>query len=51
MMFAKLSIIIPVYNEKNTLDTLLSRVEAIDYDKEIVLADDCSGIRKHQGKK
>jgi len=38
----KLSIIIPVYNEKNTLHTLLTRVEAVDYDKEIVLVDDCS---------
>ena len=38
----KLSIIIPVYNEKNTLRTLLARVEAADYEKEIVLVDDCS---------
>ncbi len=38
----KLSIIIPVYNEKNTLRTLLTRVEAADYEKEIVLVDDCS---------
>lgn len=38
----KLSIIIPVYNEKDTLRTLLARVEAVDYEKEIVLVDDCS---------
>ena len=38
----KLSIIIPVYNEKDTLRTLLTRVEAVDYEKEIVLVDDCS---------
>jgi len=38
----KLSIIIPVYNEKDTLRTLLTRVEAVDYQKEIVLVDDCS---------
>ncbi|NIQ02439.1 MAG: glycosyltransferase [Nitrospinaceae bacterium] len=38
----KLSIVIPVYNEKNTLDALLSRVEAVDYDKEIILVDDFS---------
>ena len=38
----KLSIVIPVYNEKNTLNTLLTRVEAVDYEKEIVLVDDCS---------
>ena len=42
MVPVKLSIVIPVYNEKNTLSTLLSRVEAVDYDKEIVLVDDCS---------
>lgn len=38
----KLSIVIPVYNEKDTLETLLARVEAVAYDKEIVLVDDCS---------
>lgn len=38
----KLSIIIPVYNEVKTLLTLISRVEAIDYEKEIILIDDCS---------
>ena len=38
----KLSIVIPVYNEKDTLDTLLTRVEAVDYEKEIVLVDDFS---------
>jgi glycosyltransferase involved in cell wall biosynthesis len=42
MVPVKLSIVIPVYNEKNTLNTLLARVEAVDYDKEIVLVDDCS---------
>ena len=42
MVPVKLSIVIPVYNEKNTLNTLLTRVEAVDYDKEIVLVDDCS---------
>ena len=38
----KLSIIIPVYNEAKTILTLISRVEAIDYEKEIILIDDCS---------
>lgn len=42
MATVKLSIIIPVYNEQNTLRTLLARVEAVDYEKEIVLVDDCS---------
>jgi glycosyltransferase involved in cell wall biosynthesis len=42
MVPVKLSIVIPVYNEKDTLDTLLTRVEAVDYEKEIVLVDDFS---------
>ncbi len=42
MVRVKLSIVIPVYNERNTLDTLLARVEAVDYEKEILLVDDCS---------
>lgn len=42
MVPVKLSIVIPVYNEKNTLNSLLTRVEAVDYEKEIVLVDDCS---------
>jgi glycosyltransferase involved in cell wall biosynthesis len=42
MVPVKLSIVIPVYNEKHTLATLLTRVEAVDYEKEIVLVDDYS---------
>ncbi len=38
----KLSIVIPVYNEKATLQELLRRVEAVDYEKEIILVDDAS---------
>jgi len=38
----KLSIIIPVYNEKNTLLELIKRVEEIDIDKEILLVEDAS---------
>lgn len=41
----KLSIIIPVYNEKNTLVELLKRVEAVELqniEKEVVLVDDFS---------
>jgi glycosyltransferase involved in cell wall biosynthesis len=44
----KLSIVIPVYNEKNTLTTLLTRVEAVVYVKEIVLVDDCSTDGTHE---
>jgi glycosyltransferase involved in cell wall biosynthesis len=38
----KLSIVIPVYNERDTLRTLISKVEAVDYAKEIILIDDYS---------
>lgn len=41
----KLSIVIPVYNEKDTLETILERVEAVDLgdtEKEFVLVDDAS---------
>ena len=43
-----LSIIIPVYNEKETLADLVDRVQRVDLsswelDKEIVVVDDCSG--------
>ncbi|MZH42249.1 MAG: glycosyltransferase family 2 protein, partial [Nitrospinae bacterium] len=38
----KLSIVIPVYNEHDTLNTLVSKVEAVDYTKEIILIDDFS---------
>ena len=37
-----LSIIIPVYNERDTLHTVISQVEAVDYAKEIILIDDYS---------
>lgn len=41
----KLSVVIPVYNEKDTLEKLLEKVEAVeipDVEKEIVLVDDAS---------
>lgn len=38
----KLSIVIPIYNERDTLAALVSKVDAIDYDKEILLIDDFS---------
>ena len=40
----KISILIPVYNEKNSLLELLKRVETVDFEleKEIILVDDCS---------
>lgn len=41
----KLSIVIPVYNEANTLRELFARVEALDLDHEIIVVNDCSTDR------
>jgi len=38
----KLSIVIPVYNEKDTLEEIFRRVQATPYDKEIIAVDDAS---------
>ncbi|MFH1575190.1 MAG: glycosyltransferase family 2 protein [Acidobacteriota bacterium] len=38
----KLSVVIPVYNEKSTLLEILRRVRAVDLPKEIILVDDFS---------
>lgn len=38
----KISVVIPVYNEQNTVRQLIDRVQATPYDKEIVLVDDYS---------
>ncbi len=38
----KLSVIIPVFNEKETIREILARVRAVEIDKEIVVVDDCS---------
>ncbi|HAO92522.1 MAG: glycosyl transferase [Deltaproteobacteria bacterium GWC2_56_8] len=38
----RLSVVIPVYNEKNTVKDILSRVKAVAIEKEIILIDDCS---------
>lgn len=38
----KLSIVIPIYNEEKTLMTILEKVRAQDYEKEIILVDDGS---------
>ncbi len=44
MLFRKISIIIPVYNEKSTIEEILERVEAIELplEKEIIIVDDGS---------
>ena len=38
----KLSVVIPVYNEKKTLDELIRRVEGVKLEKEIIIVDDAS---------
>jgi glycosyltransferase involved in cell wall biosynthesis len=40
----KLTVIIPIYNEASTLGALLSRVEAVDIEKEILVVDDGSDV-------
>ena len=43
----KLSVIIPVYNEVQTIAEIVKKVKAVDMGKEIIIVDDCStdGIR------
>jgi len=45
----KLSIIIPAYNEIDTIAEVLERVRAEDFEKEIIITDDCStdGTREY----
>jgi len=38
----KLSVIIPVFNEKSTIKQIVEKVQAVPIDKEIILIDDCS---------
>ena len=39
----RLSIVIPCYNELNTIDAIIGAVNAAPYpDKEIIIVDDCS---------
>lgn len=40
----KLSVVIPVYNEENTVCELIDKVRAVDigFEKEIIIVDDCS---------
>ena len=40
----KLSVIIPVYNEKNTIEEIIHRVLNVEIglEKEIIVVDDCS---------
>ncbi len=45
----KLSIIIPIYNERNLLPTVLEKVREVDIEKELILVDDFSrdGTREY----
>lgn len=38
----KISIVIPVHNEKNTIAEIIKRIEAVDIEKEIIIVDDKS---------
>ena len=38
----KISVLIPVYNEKKTLLDVLELVDRVDFEKEIIVVDDCS---------
>lgn len=38
----KLSVVVPIYNEKNTIDAVYRRIKAVDIEKEIILVDDFS---------
>jgi len=38
----KLSVVMPVYNERGFIDEILRRVQAVDLEKEIIIIDDCS---------
>ncbi len=38
----RLSVVIPVYNEINTIEEILLKVQSVKLEKEIVLVDDCS---------
>src|SRR5215470_7702265 len=38
----KLSVVIPVYNERQWIEELIRRVQAVPIPKEIIIVDDCS---------
>ena len=38
----KLSIVIPVYNEKDTIVKIVRRVQNVEFEKDIIIVDDCS---------
>lgn len=38
----KISVVVPVYNEKHTIESIVSRIKAVPLEKEIVIVDDFS---------
>lgn len=38
----KLSIIMPVFNERHTIKEIIEKVKSVDIDKQIIIVDDCS---------
>ena len=38
----RLSVVIPVYNERSTLQPILEKVDAVEVEKEVIIVDDCS---------
>lgn len=44
----RLSVIIPAYNERDTIEEVLRRVRAVEIDKEIIVTDDCSTDGTHE---
>jgi glycosyltransferase involved in cell wall biosynthesis len=38
----KISVVIPAYDEEATIAELIDRVQAVEFDKEIIVVDDCS---------
>ncbi len=38
----KLSVVMPVYNEKQTIEEILARVRSVPYEKEVIVVDDAS---------
>lgn len=39
---ATISVVVPVFNERNTIEEILLRIQAVDFEKEIVIIDDGS---------
>lgn len=44
----KISVVIPIYNEQDTLDEIIRQVRAVDVEKQLVLVDDFSSDRTRE---